>query len=119
VNGDGCSATCQIEGNVPNGATTPVPPPPPVCGNGLVETGEGCDNGLSNGTPSDLCKVDCTFLPILQGEASRPLLAPLKGALNGDSTSLARRRVSTSFSDCSSCFKKKTRSKAFLIPDLG
>jgi len=34
----------------------PDAPPPPVCGNGVVENGEQCDGG-------DCCKSDCTFKP--------------------------------------------------------
>lgn len=44
-NGDGCSATCQIE--VPSA----------VCGNGTVETGETCDD--SNTANGDGCSSTC------------------------------------------------------------
>ncbi|NVB83077.1 MAG: DUF4215 domain-containing protein [Kofleriaceae bacterium] len=33
----------------------------PMCGNGVVEPGEICDHGTSNGMPNDGCKSDCTF----------------------------------------------------------
>jgi len=71
VDGDGCSSTCQLEGNGgggPNGGKSPLPPP--VCGNGVVETGEDCDNGSKNGAADDLCTTLCTFRPILQGGQS-------------------------------------------------
>ena len=36
--------------------------PPPLCGNGVVETGEQCDDGASNGQPGDLCNAGCESL---------------------------------------------------------
>ena len=33
----------------------------PVCGNGIVETGEQCDDGDNNGVWSDCCTFDCRF----------------------------------------------------------
>lgn len=44
---DGCDAECQVEDNVP----------PPVCGNGTVESGEQCDDG--NTTAGDGCDASC------------------------------------------------------------
>ena len=32
----------------------------PVCGNGVVETGEQCDDGELNGTAGDSCSANCT-----------------------------------------------------------
>jgi cysteine-rich repeat protein len=32
-----------------------------VCGNGVVETGEDCDDGSKNGAPGDPCERDCTW----------------------------------------------------------
>ncbi|MEZ4404615.1 MAG: DUF4215 domain-containing protein [Kofleriaceae bacterium] len=46
ASGDGCSATCQIEG-----------PPPVDCGNGTVDPGEQCDDG--NNTSGDGCSAAC------------------------------------------------------------
>jgi cysteine-rich repeat protein len=40
----------------------PPPPPGPVCGNGIVETGEMCDDGALDGTAGDLCASNCTLL---------------------------------------------------------
>jgi cysteine-rich repeat protein len=48
VSGDGCSATCQVEVKAP------------VCGNGVVEAGEQCDDG---GTTTEACaygQASCT-----------------------------------------------------------
>jgi cysteine-rich repeat protein len=34
----------------------------PVCGNGIVEAGETCDDGPANGTRFDGCSASCTFV---------------------------------------------------------
>jgi cysteine-rich repeat protein len=52
VNGDGCSATCQIEN--------------PVCGDGIIETGETCDD--SNTTNGDGCSATCQLEPAVCGD---------------------------------------------------
>ena len=39
----------------------PPPPPAPVCGNGIVEAGEQCDDGNTN--DHDACGNDCTLCP--------------------------------------------------------
>lgn len=49
VDGDECSATCQLPG------------PPPMCGNGEVEAGEECDDG--NTEDGDACTQVCS-LPV-------------------------------------------------------
>ncbi len=36
-----------------------ITPPPPVCGNGVVEGSEQCDDGANNGTPGDFCNGSC------------------------------------------------------------
>lgn len=42
-------------------------PPTPVCGNGVVETGETCDDGGSNGQPG-MCNTSCSgFVPTGSG----------------------------------------------------
>ena len=33
----------------------------PACGNGVVEAGEACDDGASNGKPGDPCTTSCTL----------------------------------------------------------
>src|SRR5205814_8080994 len=30
-----------------------------VCGNGIAEAGEDCDDGVANGTPGSCCTADC------------------------------------------------------------
>ncbi|HLK11005.1 MAG TPA: hypothetical protein VKW76_06460 [Candidatus Binatia bacterium] len=37
--------------------------PPAVCGNGVVELGEQCDDGSANGQPGDCCDASCQFVP--------------------------------------------------------
>ena len=59
-----CNVDCT--GLVPGVPPSPLPPPPceppceppaaPVCGNGVVECGESCDDG----GPSATCRADCT-----------------------------------------------------------
>ncbi|MCE9625233.1 MAG: DUF4215 domain-containing protein [Deltaproteobacteria bacterium] len=44
---------------------TNPPPATPVCGNGIVETGEQCDDG--NLKDNDACSSQCFPLPVLQG----------------------------------------------------
>ncbi|HUS30338.1 MAG TPA: DUF4215 domain-containing protein [Kofleriaceae bacterium] len=34
----------------------------PVCGNGMIEPGEVCDDGTSNGQPGDGCKSNCQYV---------------------------------------------------------
>lgn len=47
---------CGIGGYCKTGTCTQ-----PMCGNGVVEPGEVCDHGTSNGMPNDGCKIDCTY----------------------------------------------------------
>ncbi len=42
-----------------NGKCRPITPPTPVCGNGIVEQGEECDDG--NRDPADQCSNECTL----------------------------------------------------------
>jgi cysteine-rich repeat protein len=49
TNGDGCSATCQME--------PPPPPPTSCCGDGHVDSGEQCDDG--NTADGDGCSATC------------------------------------------------------------
>ncbi len=58
VNGDGCSASCQVE------------PPLPVCGNGVVESGEQCDD--DNTVNGDGCSASCQVEPPAGGEGCTP-----------------------------------------------
>lgn len=83
--GDGCSETCQIEGpywacafgsacvdvrdcnalteaGLADGGDGGCAPPPkvPVCGDGIIDPGEACDDG--NVTPNDGCSLDCTAI---------------------------------------------------------
>ncbi len=61
---DGCSSTCTIEPNyscptIGQPCIFTPPPPDPVCGNGKLETGEGCDDG--NVKPGDGCSSVCAL----------------------------------------------------------
>ncbi len=46
-------------GPTPTPAPTPQPTPAGVCGDGIVQTGEQCDDGEQNG--STCCQADCQF----------------------------------------------------------
>jgi large repetitive protein len=67
VGGDGCSASCTIEAGYqcsgePSVCTLiddPDPDPDPVCGNGIVEEGEECDDG--NAAGGDGCSAFCSI----------------------------------------------------------
>jgi cysteine-rich repeat protein len=53
-----------------------------VCGNGVVETGEDCDDGAKNGATGDPCNRDCTWVCIqgtLNGDAKCNTGDPCKG----------------------------------------
>ncbi len=74
LSGDGCSgpcskstcpAPCTVEQNytcstVGQSCLFTPPPPPPQCGNGKIETGEGCDDGNASGGDgcSSICVVE-------------------------------------------------------------
>ena len=34
-----------------------------LCGNGVVDPGEQCDDGSANGTPGDTCTATCQCMP--------------------------------------------------------
>lgn len=54
-------ALCAVAAAVPlacGGGTTDGPPPP-MCGNGTVESGEECDLGANNGNPDFPCSKQC------------------------------------------------------------
>jgi cysteine-rich repeat protein len=89
VSGDGCAALCQIEpsfvcsgtpsmcihvgGALPSSSSlsnssevfsssSSSEAPPAVCGNGILETGEQCDDGTNNSNVlPDRCRMDCMF----------------------------------------------------------
>ena len=58
----GYAPECNLQANGPTptptaGGATPQPTPTPVCGNGVKETGEDCDDG--NTVNCDACPKDC------------------------------------------------------------
>jgi large repetitive protein len=63
--GDGCSATCSVEPGyycpTPGARCLPVPWPP-VCGDGIVDPTEPCDDGINDGRFAG-CNPDCTRSP--------------------------------------------------------
>ena len=64
VDGDGCSSTCLIEEvDEPEPFSEPLPEPEPVpeavCGNGIMEDGEQCDDG--NTDDGDGCSALCVI----------------------------------------------------------
>ncbi len=85
LNGDGCSTACHSENpSAPNN-----PPPPPVCGNAIVESGEDCDGG--NG-----CEPNCTFSLVLQGGGTSESVNPSEA---GGCSLSASKQVRISFMD--------------------
>ncbi len=54
----GGSAETDGSSDTSSGATTDPPPPPPGCGDGVLDRGEGCDDGLGNG-PGHACTGMC------------------------------------------------------------
>ncbi len=81
--GDSCDATCKIVNNQPCNATAPGATgnascesglcntsggapgtcvATNTCGNGVLEAGEGCDDGANNGKPSDKCDSKCKIV---------------------------------------------------------
>ena len=68
---DGCSATCQTEYGWDCQGEPSVCTPLPVCGNGVVQGGEECDDG--NTISGDSCSSDCRNTPIPEsGECFSP-----------------------------------------------
>ena len=62
--GAGCPAVCTVEANytcrtVGQSCTFTPPPPAAQCGNGTIETGEGCDDGNTSG--GDGCSSVCAI----------------------------------------------------------
>jgi cysteine-rich repeat protein len=59
---------CAIDNTVTAGQTLAkafyksITPPPPVCGNSVVEGTEQCDDGANNGTLGDPCSATCVSL---------------------------------------------------------
>jgi cysteine-rich repeat protein len=54
-----CDPVSEYEPDAAVDAT--VTPPVPICGNGVIEAGEECDNGAANSDAvADACRRDCT-----------------------------------------------------------
>ncbi len=66
--------------------TTTNPPPGPVCGNGVQETGEACDDGSANGTTGDTCTTACTIVGTVQGHVSATWHLDSVDAVSGNLT---------------------------------
>ncbi|HEY5961156.1 MAG TPA: DUF4215 domain-containing protein [Polyangiaceae bacterium] len=60
--GDGCAETCKNEAGyrcpTPGKTCVPITDPSPRCGNGIVEMGEACDDGVNDGRHEG-CSPDC------------------------------------------------------------
>jgi fibro-slime domain-containing protein len=89
--GDGCSGTCQLEPNYVCSTPSPAPNPPHqvcvstiVCGDGVVEAGEACDDGDTTGMNG--CSADCTT--VTPGFSCPPMGGPCStaSALCGNGT---------------------------------
>jgi fibro-slime domain-containing protein len=57
--GDGCSTTCQKEGNADCSRPGEVCVPAPVCGDGIVSRTEACDEGAMK---TEGCSADCLMV---------------------------------------------------------
>ncbi|MCC6563658.1 hypothetical protein IT087_02090 [Candidatus Uhrbacteria bacterium] len=57
--GSSLSSHYDLRSGVPINDTNPVAPP--VCGNGILESGESCDNGINNGVCPRTCSSSCTI----------------------------------------------------------
>ena len=107
-NGDGCSATCQVEapywacgfgvacvdyrdcealiaaGLVGDGGCEP-PPKEPVCGDGVLDPGEDCDDHNLEGADgcSFDCKLEADYICPTPGEPCRPTAVCGDGQITG------------------------------------
>jgi len=52
-------ASVILAGAIHGACKDPPPPVLPVCGNGIVETGEECDHGANNGAAMNTCSATC------------------------------------------------------------
>lgn len=79
--GDGCSATCEIEpGYQCAGEGSPCYS---VCGDGILVETEVCDDGVDNGSAYGQCLYDCTLGPYCGDGVIDPNEECDEGALNG------------------------------------
>jgi cysteine-rich repeat protein len=76
---NGCPADCgrSICGSSSSSSSQPPPAPPPVCGNGIHEAKEECDDGNRN--PGDGCSFSCTI--------EEGFICRLRGPFGGSSSS--------------------------------
>jgi hypothetical protein len=86
---DGASTGTGLDSLVSSLVTRLFPPPPPVCGNGIVESGEQCD-GTNLGSCSGLyqdCAPDCTCGRLICGfgcyDLNNPCCNPGEVCING------------------------------------
>jgi cysteine-rich repeat protein len=70
-NGDGCTETCQVEPGyrcpTPGKACEPILDLTPRCGNGIIDVGEACDDGINDGS-SNSCPPGCAQLAAYCGD---------------------------------------------------
>jgi cysteine-rich repeat protein len=77
VNGDGCSAACQVEAGYQCSGQPSVCLPIAVCGNGIKDIGEGCDDG--NTVSGDGCSATCQVETGYQCSGTPSLCMPFCG----------------------------------------
>jgi hypothetical protein len=98
--GIGCGDDDGNGNGGPQDATTQDVPAAAVCGNGIVEEGEDCDNGTAANLPGSGCEPDCTFTCRSDAECDDG------NPCNGEercSTSLHRCQAGTPLEDGAEC----------------
>jgi cysteine-rich repeat protein len=109
--------TCPLDCGCPNGesllpgGTCGIPA---VCGNGITEQGEECDDGAMNGASDDGCKANCTLAPLWTCSFV-PTHCPGSPEVHeqmGSSASSLLQNIATCYT--STCTSKETCNKPFM-----
>ena len=99
LDGDGCSSVCEIEYAAAEESSLSLlssissAPPLPLCGNGILEEGEQCDDG--NPFEGDGCSVEC-MIEQISSQSSLSLLSS-SSSLSSTTMLLAAEPAGTDF----------------------